>query len=309
MALTLLEASKLNSGDVRLQAVVEMFARESEILRVLPFDDIMGNALRYNREGALPGIGFRGVNEAYSESVGVLNPITEALYIAGGDLDVDKFIVATMGGDQRSVQEGLKIKALAQAWTTKFIKGDTTTEPREFDGMQVRLTGNQKIAAGNTSGGDALSLAILDAGIDAVDAPTHILMSKAMRRRLTAAARTSTVAGYITYGVDEFGRRVTQYNGLPILVPYPNNGGTEPIAFDEVNPNGGSQVGTSIYILSVGAGRLTGIQNGGMAVTDLGELQTAPKFRTRIEWYAGLALFHGRACARIWGVKDAAVVA
>lgn len=91
-ALTLIEAAKLESGDVYRQAVIEMYAGSSDILGALPFTSIAGNAYKYNRESSLPGVGFRGVNEAYTASVGVLNPLTEALVIAGGDLDVDKFI-------------------------------------------------------------------------------------------------------------------------------------------------------------------------------------------------------------------------
>ena len=75
MALTLVEAAKLRSGEVIRSAIIEMFARSSDILRVLGFDSIAGNALKYNREETLPGVGFRGVNEAYTESTGVLNPI------------------------------------------------------------------------------------------------------------------------------------------------------------------------------------------------------------------------------------------
>ena len=100
MALTLIEAAKQTDDLVR-QAIIELYASSSEILRVLPFEGIPGNALRYNREETLPGIGFRGINEGYTESTGILNPITETLTIAGGDLDVDKFIIDTMGMDQR----------------------------------------------------------------------------------------------------------------------------------------------------------------------------------------------------------------
>jgi hypothetical protein len=308
MALTLVEAAKLNSGDVVKSAVIEMFARQSDILAALPFEDIPGGAVKYNREQTLPGIAFRGVNESYTASTGVLNPIVDSVVIAGGDLDVDRFIVQTQGQQQRSVQEEMKVKSLADSWTTKFIKGDSTSDPREFDGLQARLTGAQLIENGNTSGGDVLSLANLDAAIDAVDNPTHILMSKAMRRLLTAAARTYTVAGYVTYSQDSFGRRQTMYNDLPIIVAYSNNGGTEPLGFTEAGGGGGT-TSTSIYVLSLGPGRLVGIQNGGMDVRDLGELQTAPVYRTRVEWYAGLALYHGRAAARLRGVKTGAVVA
>jgi hypothetical protein len=308
-ALTLVEAAKLNRGEVVRSAVIEMFAQESDILRVLPFQNIAGNAYSYSREAVLPGIAFRGVNESYTASTGVVNPLTEALTICGGDLDVDRFIVTTQGAGVRSTHERLKVKALAAEWARVFIKGDSETEPREFDGLQKRLTGAQLIDAGSASGGDALSLAKLDEAIDAVDGATHLFMSKAMRRRMTAAARSTSVGGYITYDVDAFGRRVTMYNDLPILVPYSDNGGTEMLAFDEACPGGGSSVGTSIYVLGLGTGKLSGIQNGTMDVRDLGELDTAPVFRTRVEWYASIALEHGRAAARLRGIKDAAVVA
>jgi hypothetical protein len=309
MGLTLVEAAKLASGDVVKSAVVEMFAQASDILMTLPFEGISGNAVKYNREQTLPGIAFRGVNESYSESTGVVNPMTEALVIAGGDLDVDRFIVQTQGAGQRAIHEGMKVKSLADSWTTKFIKGDTTSNTREFDGLQVRLTGNQLVDAGSTSGGDVLSLAKLDTLIDAVDNPTHLIMSKALRRLLTQAARTTTVGGYITYEQDAFGRRQTVYAGLPILVAYNSNGGTEPLGFTEANPGGGSAVGTSIYAVSFGEGKLTGIQNGDIDVRDLGELQTQPVFRTRVEWYSSIALYHGRAAARLRGIKTGAVVA
>ena len=308
MALTLPEAAKLNSGDVVRSAVIEMFARESDILMTLPFDDIQGNAVKYNREQTLPGVAFRGVNESYTESTGIINPLTESLVICGGDLDVDKFIVDTMGTDQRAVQEAMKIKALAAEWTAKFIKGDSSSEPREFDGLQTRLTGAQLISAGTTANGAALSLAKLDETIDAVDDATHIIMSKAIRRRLTTAARTTTVGGYVTYTQDAFGRRLMQYNDLPILVAYDNNGGTEILPFTEAAASG-TATATSIYVVSLGEAKLNGIQNGTMDVRDLGELETAPKFRTRVEWYTGLALYHGRAAARLQHIGDLAVVA
>jgi hypothetical protein len=308
MALTLVEAAKINSGDVTRSAVIEQFARESDVLMTLPFENIQGNALKYNREAQLPGIAFRGVNEAFPESTGVLNPVTEALIITGGDLDVDRFIIQTQGEGVRTTHEGMKIKSLAASWTTKFIKGDAETNPREFDGLQKRLTGDQVISAGATANGAALSLAALDEAIDAVDSPTHLIMSKAMRRRLTAASRATGVGGFITYEQDAFGRRVTTYGDLPILVAYGNNGGDDILPFNEAAASG-TATATSIYVVSFGDGRITGIQNGDMDVRDLGELQTAPLFRTRVEWYTGLAVFHGRSAARLRNIGNLAVVA
>jgi hypothetical protein len=309
MALTLVEAAKRSQNPIQ-SAVIEMYARESDILRVLPFSDIQGNALRYNREETLPGVGFRGINEAYTESTGVINPIVEPLVIAGGDLDVDMFILNTMGMDQRSAQEAMKVKSLALAWTAQFVNGDSTTDPRGFDGMFVRVTGTQLIDNGAGGAAAALSLMNLDRLIDTVDNPTHLMMNKQMRRRLTVASRTAAVGGNILWSTDDFGRQVAAYNDLPILIADYDNNGTQIMQFNEPDiAVTGATVSTSIYCLSIGTNMVTGLQNGEMDVRDLGELQTQPAMRTRVEWYSGIACFHGRAIARLGSISDAAVVA
>jgi len=308
MALTLVEAAKLDSGDVLRNSIIEIYAGSSSILQALPFESINGNAMKYNREGAYPGVGFRGVNEAYTPSTGVLNPIVEALVIAGGDLDVDKFIVDTMGQNQRAVHEAMKVRALALAWTAKFINGSNQSDPREFDGLKERATGAQIISAGTTANGEPLKLTKMDEAIDQCLNPTHIIMNKAMARRFAAAARTYTVGGFVQWELDAFGKRVMQYNGLPILVVDLDNTGAAILPFTEA-ANSGTATATSIYVVSMGNDGLIGLQNGGMDVRDMGELQTAPVFRTRVEWYNGMACFNGRAIVRLKFIADAAIVA
>lgn len=307
MALTIIEAAKLNPGEVIRNAIIELYAGSSDILRVLPFSNIPGNAMKYNREGALPGIGFRGVNEAYTPSTGVLNPITEALVIAGGDLDVDKFIVDTMGLEQRSVQEAMTVRALGLAWTAKFIKGDSISDAREFDGLQTRVTGDQKIAAGATVNGTPLSLGKLDEAIDQTTDPTHMIMSKAMARKFATAARGGIMGDYNVV-IDEMGMRVEYYMGLPILKVDLDNESNAILPFTEAATSG-TATASSIYVVSMGDGALTGLQNGMVDVRDLGELQTSPLYRTRVEWYNGIAIYNGRAATRLWSISDAAITA
>lgn len=308
MALTLIEAAKLESGVEIKTAIIELYAGSSDILLNLPFMSIQGNALSYNRESSLPGVGFRGVNEAYTPSTGVLNPLVEKLVIAGGDLDVDKFITDTMGESQRAVHEAMKIRSLSLAWTQKFIKGDTASDPREFDGLQTRVTGDQKVAAGSTANGTPLSLNKLDEAIDQTLNPTHLIMNKAMRRRFNTAARTTSVSGYVTYELDALGRTVTKYNDIPILIVDLDNEGNAILPFTEAATSG-TDTATSIYVVSMGDDSLSGIQNGTIDVRDLGELETAPVFRTRVEWYNGIGIFNGRAVTRLYSISDAAITA
>jgi hypothetical protein len=265
--------------------------------------------MKYNREETMPGVGFRGINGSYTESTGVVNPQVETLAIAGGDLDVDKFLIATMGEDVRSAQEAMKVRSLALSWTRTFVQGDSAIAPEEMDGMRKRLTGTQLISAGSTSGGDALSLAKLDELQDAVEDPTHWIINKPMRRRLAQAARNTSVGGFLQYDVDSFGRRVETYNGLPFLVLDEDNQRNKILPFTESGAGGGAAACCSIYCVSFGEFKVEGIQNGGVMVSDLGELQTKPALRTRVEWYAGYGVFNGRSAARLYGVKDAAVTA
>lgn len=311
MALTLLEASKLALGrDRALDAtVMELYAKNSDILLAMPIETITGNAYAFAREKVLPSVGFRGVNEAYTESSGETEQVTETLTIAGGDLDVDKFIVQTSGMDQRAVQEGMQIKSLSLKITKNIIKGSVATDPKSFDGLQVRLTGSQLVSAGSTASGDALSLTKLDELIDAVEEPTHLIMNKTMRRRLSAASRSASVGGYITYSQDAFGRKVTNYNDLPILIAFKDETNTEIMDFDELAAQGIGTVGTSIYCVSFADNGLVGLQSSDISAVDLGEIDTKPVFRTRVEWYMAIAIKRPWAAGRLYGIKNAAVTA
>ncbi|MCC6779880.1 MAG: hypothetical protein IT537_25155 [Hyphomicrobiales bacterium] len=306
MAITLPEAAKLalNNGETKRAAIIRIFAESSDLLRAMPFVDITGNSYAYNVEGALPGIAFRGVNESYTASTGVINPQSEPLKIAGGELDVDTFIIKTNGPSVRSTHEAMKATKLAQSLGYTFIKGNSSTTPREFDGLETRLTGSQVISNSASANGAGLSCAKLDAAIDAVDNPTHLVMNKATRRNLNAYLRS---VGSVTMSKDEFGRPVMSYGDLPILIA-DRNGDTAAIGADEAYTGGGTSDGSSVYVVSLGDGMLNAIQNGGMDVRDLGELQTSPLFRTRIEWFVGMTLQHPRAAARLRDV-DSAVIA
>lgn len=312
MALTLTQAALIALGkdEIFKATIMELYAKSSDILRVIPFENISGNAISFNREDTLGAVGFRDYNEAYDEGTSDVERVTETLRIAGGDIDVDVALVKTHGPDQRSVQEALKIKALALAITRTMFKGDATTDPLEFDGCQLRCTGDQLIAAGSTDGGDALSLSKLDELIDAVEDPTHLMMNKTMRRRLTQAARNASIGGYITYDKDEFGRTVTKYNDLPILIADKDNDNSLILPFTEAaETNTGDSLSSSIYCASFTENGLCGLQNDTMDVRDLGEVDDKPVFRTRIDWLVSMVQFGSRSLARLYGITDSAVEA
>jgi len=301
MALTLVEAAKLaaNNGETKKAAIIEIFAAESDLLRTMPMLSIQGNSYAYNVEATLPGIAFRGINGSFSESTGIINPQSEALKIAGGDLDVDTALVKTMGASVRGYHEAAKARALAREISYILLEGAAATSPTEFDGLKARVPTTGAQAVENNGASDALSMRKLDEAIDKCDNPTHIIMNKAMLRNIKAFFRAGT--NNIEMMEDEFGRPLTSYAGLPILVS-DRSGDRAALGFTESSK-------TSIFVVNMGVNTYHGIQNGGIEIRDLGELQTAPKFRTRVEWMCGQVIEHPRAVSRVWKIADLQAVA
>ncbi|MHC4138512.1 MAG: major capsid protein [Planctomycetota bacterium] len=303
--LTLLEASKLVQDPLK-RGVIEIFPRVSPVLERLPFFEVTGQALKYNQEETLPGIAFRGINETYTADTGVVNPAVEALYIMGGLSKVDRALVKSQGNinNLRAIYDGMKAKAASLEYTKKFFKGDNSTDPNEFTGLEKRLTGDQVIDMGSSDGGDTLTLDKLDETLDAVQGSADVIFcNKTMRRKINALMRA---AGQATEPVnDSFGRIISSYGGVPIAVVEDDKDGNPILDFDEPDLDDGDQtVCTSIYCVRFGlAEYVSGLQSGSMDVLDQGLQGTF--YQTLIEWICGLGVFHPKAAARLRGIKNA----
>lgn len=309
MAMTLFEASKRVSAEVKRGAVIEMFARNSQLVAAMPFEDVPGGSYSYDLEAKLPGVGFRGINEGYSETTGVIAPQVEVLRFVGGDLDVDKALIKTRGAGIRATEEAMKVKTLSLHIADRVINGDSVSDPREFDGLRRRVVGPQLFPANLAAplANSPLSLEALDAALDQVDGPNALAMNKAVKRKLKKAARAN-LGGDIRIEKNDFGFSIEMYDDYPILIVDYNEKGQRSIDFNEVGPGGGA-TSTSLYVLHLGDSHVMGLQNGTMEVSDLGEIDAKPVLRTRLEWIVGMAVMHGRAVARIWGITNADVTA
>ncbi len=315
MALTLPEAAKLSTTDLQ-RGVIETFVQESSILDRLPLLTIQGNSYAYNEEGTLPGVAFRGVNEPYTESTGTVNQKSESLVILGGDADVDKFIVQTRGNlnDQRAVQTRMKVKAAAYRFQEAFFNGDVATDPKGFDGLRKRLTGAQVISAGKDGApivGDGANdshkfFDLLDQLVAQVQGLTAangaLYANRAIIAKIKGAARR--IGGYEMVREALTGKMVATYNGIPLLDPGTTAAGAD--ILPQTETQGTATDASSIYAVRFGEAEddraVTGLTNGGVQAYDLGELETKPAYRARVEFYCGLAVFGGKAAARLNGV-------
>ena len=169
MALTLAEGAKL-SNDVLLEGVIETVINDSPVLQRLPFVEIVGNGLTYNRENAAATAEFHPVGGTWTEDTPTFTQITATLKILGGDADVDQYIATTRSNlqDIEAAVLELKAKAVAHQFEDTFVYGDTAVDAKSFDGLHKLVPAGQMIHAGSGTTPGALSLKKLDEAIDLI---------------------------------------------------------------------------------------------------------------------------------------------
>jgi len=313
LATTLTEAAKL-SNDALLAGVIETIIKDSPILQQLPFVEIVGNALTYNRELTLPAAEWHAVNDDWTTSPAVtFTQLTATLKILGQNADVDSYVASTRNNiqDIEAAIVMLTAKAIRHEFERAFIYGASSTylgitgDANMFDGLvKLIATGSasdQVLAMGAT--GATLTLAKLDELIDAVKGgkPDLLLMSRRSRRKINALARAA--GSNLEVGTGKLGEFVQFYNGIPIgvndwiLNTHTLVGSVETLMTGSTN--------STIYALQFGEGALCGINGpGGLQIEPIGAMETKDAKRTRIKWYVSLVDFCVQRRAALIGVQD-----
>lgn len=295
MAMTQTEAAKL-SNDMLLRGVIETIAKESSLLQYLPFMNVTGTSVRYNREASMPAASFYSVGDTWAEATPTYTEATANLRILGGDADIDNFLQATYADTNDIEAEVIasRAKAVAHKFMETFFSGNDSVDTEQFDGLQSLVASGQSLFMG--ANGGALTLDAVDELIDLVrpGRPDVLLMSKRTRRALKALRRSSGTV--LETSINQFGQQVETYDGIPLLVD-------DFCPIDETR--GTAEDASSIWALRFGVQTgLMGLQHGGITIERLGELETKDATRHRIKWYCGLALFSELGLARLGGIID-----
>lgn len=294
MALTLVEASKL-SNDTLAAGVVETIAQESPVLQRLPFTEIVGNGLTYNRENASPTATFYDVGDTWTEDTPTFTQLTATLKVLGGDADIDNFLKSTRSNiqDLEAAVVQIKARAVRTLFDNTFVNGNATANPKSFEGIDRLCIAGQTVSMGTN--GATLSLAKLDEVIDAIKGgkPDMLLMSRRTRRGLNVLARAS--GSFLEADRDEFGQMLQFYDGIPIGI---ND------FISDIQTQGTSTDCTVVYAMHFGEGGLMGLTApGGLTVERVGSLETKDASRIRVKWYASLALFNTVKLSKLTGVR------
>jgi hypothetical protein len=300
MALLKVEAEKLSNNDL-IQGVVEEIIDRDDMFAFLPFVGTNGKAYVYNRENTISEADFADPNEVVVEGASDFTEITTNLRILIGDVDVDKFLNETMGNDndQRAIQIAQKAKGMGRKFKNALINGDNGVNSKEFDGINQLLsdTGNEVIAGAN---GGAITLSMIDELLDSVpNGADALIMRRGTLRALKALWRAAGGNTGGMFQLDNFGFAVPAHDGVPILI-------------NDFIPGNATQ-GTNDDTCTIYAARLNevdglhglwGGDNMGVRVEDIGTVQNKDATRTRLKWYAGLALKSTQSLSGIRGVTN-----
>jgi hypothetical protein len=149
MSILLAEASKL-STDILLKGIIETVVKDSPILQKLPFIQIVGNSLKYNREKTLPTAAFYApVTGTWAASPPTFEQCSASLTVLGVDADVDNFLKATRSNvqDLEAACIELAAKAVRQAFENCFLNGEVTGDANQFDGLWKTMKGTPWVAS------------------------------------------------------------------------------------------------------------------------------------------------------------------
>lgn len=294
--ISLVQSARM-TNDVLQAGVIEILATESKLLQLLPFMNVQGSGYTYNIEKNLGSAQFRKVNGGYTIGAIETIPVTERIVILGDEAVVDTYQIAVESdiNNLMAIEVALRTKAVAHKFEKCFINGGSKsatagvpseTVANEFVGILPRYT---EATPANIPA-DALPLfqaqvieksddfindldTLLDMVVGGADA---LIMNKKTRRQLTAKGRA-----FCQYRQGEFGTQFVQYGDIDII-----DVDGELLA-DEV-----------VIALKFGAKEaVCGLQNGGVRATPLGEMESQPQLKTRIEWFVGLAVFNPKAVA------------
>ena len=284
------------TNDVLQAGVIEVLATESKLLQLLPFMNVQGSGYTYNIEKNLGNAQFRKVNGGYNYGAIETIPVTERIVILGDEAIVDTYQIAVESdiNNLMAIEVALRTKAIAHKFEKCFIDGGkvagsgvpSESVANEFVGILTRYT---ETAPANIPS-NALPLfqaqvitktddliGDLDTLLDMVAGGADcLIMNKKTRRQVTAKGRA-----FCDYRQGEFGTQFVQYGGIDI-----------------VDVDGDLLADDVVIAAKFGAKEaVCGLQNGGVRVTALGEMESQPQVKTRIEWFVGLAVFNPKAVA------------
>lgn len=310
MAVSLADAAQMYGSTKGEVLLTRMFMQLSPFIEELPMVKITGRIYKFAKETSLPSAGWRPVNGTWTESSGAITQQQEELFVLGGQVNIDPFIVDTDDGadfNAKATQTRLKAQSVSNAFDAAVLEGDDLVDSNSMTGFRRRITGSQVLII--TTAGGALTLAKLDELIDAVPYPEsqkRLYMNRTLRRKVKSLVDAVGGSVYIAEQRTQFGIQPAQYAGLPIRLIERSGDASTLLDFDE-DPGDGTSDTASIYCVAMGEDAVHGIWNGKKPLSMTEHKPDAGTNLHVLRWesYVGMAIHHTRAAARLRGILNA----
>ena len=304
-SVTLAESAKL-SQDMLLSGIIETIVTVDKFYEILPFMEIEGNALSYNRElamGTVQQLAVAGTITA--KAAATFTQVTSSLTTMIGDAEVNGLIQATRSNinDQKAVQIASKAKNIGQTYRDEMINGDGTGA--SINGL-IDLCAAGQTVTGAGANGDALSFDMLDELLDTVKDKNgevdFIMMPSRTLRAYYALLRALGGAGIGEVVTLPSGAVVPGYRGTGIFrndnIPVDQTKGLTSTCTSMIAGNVDDGSG------KIGISGLTAMGEAGIRVEDVGTSETKDETITRVKFYNGLANFSQLGLAMYTGVTN-----
>ncbi|MER8219697.1 major capsid protein [Streptomyces sp. NPDC094143] len=237
MPVTLAEA-KLNAQDDVDVQVIDEFAKSSDILNRMTFDDVVsptgGDTLTYGYRRLITQVSadFRAINSEYTPTEVTTQRYTVDLKPLGGSFQVDR-VVARIGAAASgavALNMSQKIKAARAKFADAVINGDTAVDSNGFDGLSKILTGTSTeylpLSNGEASGyvdwttiaskADAMAaLRHIDDWLASLDETPDVIYGN--RKTLSLFKALAMWTDQYDKNQDAFGREIMRYNGVELV--------------------------------------------------------------------------------------------
>ena len=317
MAITLAEWAK-SGKDVLERGVVKSWLMHYPFLAEFTVDGIEGFETEWLIEQELPTVGWRSLNEAFTESTGKIEKRRAGLGLLGGLIDIElRFLRGGNRIDQAAQQMSMKTRSMGYTLANTIVNGSLASDPETFDGVLRQVTelnARNSRQVINASGLDLTTFAARAANAQAlvyyfnqaitrVEAycghkPKVALMSENMKLALVDALSSG---GYFRTDKDSFDRDVDTWGGVQLRhagwTSPTSAGGTE-IITDTWDGDGY----TSILFVLPGSDYTSLIQQGGLEKTHIGPTENGVWDRWKIEHAIGMRVKDNGSIVRLRGL-------
>ncbi len=317
MAMTLVDIAR-GLKDKVMAGIIMQWARQSELMQQIPFEDVDSFMVKTWQNKTVSDAVFRRVGAAYTETKDEFSEQFEGIYLLGGQIDIDRALRLPKQTELDAFAENLALQSERFKFTfhEKFINGDRSARPDEFDGLDRRLDVLESTLADvRISNDSSLDLSSSSANrqtfLDQLHEATFnlrggvgdlVICGKKGFLSLRSVARRESLLDTTR---DQFDRVIETFAGIPFMFAgTKGDQSTEVIGNVELD-TGDTLTGgdaTSYYVCKFGMPTITGLQMHSPErifddITDDGVTH-----RVVFEWPVGLALFDQRSAVRISGI-------